>query len=69
VIGEIDLYGVFVPPFLLLVIAAWALSAALRLALRVSGAYRLVWHRPLFDLALFVIVLAALTSLAQVEAG
>jgi hypothetical protein len=68
-IGEIDLYGVFVPPLMLLVIAAWALTAPLRLALRRLGVYRVVWHRPLFDLAIFVIVLAALTSLARVEAG
>jgi hypothetical protein len=28
------------------------------------GAYRLVWHRPLFDLALFVIVLGSVAAMS-----
>ena len=56
-IGEIDIYGVFVPPLLLLVVAALPLTAGLRRLLRWLGFYRLVWHRPLFDFALLVTVL------------
>jgi len=62
-IGEIDLYGVFVPPLLLWVGAALPLTAGLRRLLRWSGFYRLVWHRPLFDLALLVIVLGGVVAL------
>jgi len=62
--GEIDLYGVFVPSLLLWVGAALPLTAGLRRVLRWSGFYRLVWHRPLFDLALLVIVLGAVVALA-----
>jgi len=64
-IGEIDLYGVFVPPLLLWVGAALPLTAGLRRLLRWLGFYRLVWHRPLFDLALLVIVLGGVVALTS----
>jgi len=57
VIGEVDIYGVFVPPLLLMVIAAMPLAAGVRLVLARLGAYRFVWHRPLFDLSVFVVIL------------
>jgi Protein of unknown function (DUF1656) len=63
-IGEIDVYGVFVPFLLLCVGAALPLTAGLRRVLRWLGFYRLVWHRPLFDLALLVIVLGGVVALA-----
>ena len=61
-IGEIDVYGVFVPSLLVWVGAALPLTAGLRRLLRWVGGYRLVWHRPLFDLALLVIVLGAVVA-------
>ncbi len=60
-IGEVSIYGLFVPPLLLLVLAALAVSRLLNLVLAKAGFYRLVWHPALFDLSLFVIVLGALT--------
>lgn len=62
--GEIDLYGVFVPSLLLSVGAALPLTAGLRRVLRWFGFYRFVWHRPLFDFALLVMVLGAVVVLA-----
>ena len=62
--GEIDVYGVFVPTLLLCVGAALLLTAGLRRMLRWFGFYRLVWHRPLFDFALLVIVLGAVVSIS-----
>lgn len=62
--GEVDVYGVFVPWFLLWIGAALPLTAVLRRLLRWSGFYRLVWHRPLFDLALLVIVLGAVIAVS-----
>jgi hypothetical protein len=65
VIGEIDLYGVFVPPLLIWLAAAFPLTAVLRRLLRWFGFYRLVWHRPLFDFAVLVIVLGAVVTASK----
>lgn len=62
--GEIDLYGVFVPSLLVWVVAALLLTAVLRRLLRWFGFYRLVWHRPLFDAALLVIMLGAVVTVS-----
>jgi Protein of unknown function (DUF1656) len=62
--AEIDLYGVFIPTLLVWIGAALPLTAALRRLLRWFGLYRLVWHRPLFDLALLVIVLGTVASVS-----
>jgi hypothetical protein len=68
-IGEIDIYGVFVPPLLLLVVATLPLAAAVRMVLSRTGAYRLVWHRPLFDLAVFVILAGGVFAMVQKVVG
>jgi protein-S-isoprenylcysteine O-methyltransferase Ste14 len=60
-IGEVDLYGLYVPPLLLLTLAALVVSRLVNLVLAKTGFYRLVWHPALFDFSLFVIVLGALT--------
>jgi hypothetical protein len=62
--GELDVYGVFVPSLLLWVGASLPLTAGLRRLLRWSGVYRFVWHRPLFDFALLVIVLGGVVAVA-----
>lgn len=59
---EIDLYGVFIPTFAALALAAYLLSLILRNLLHRIGFYKLVWHRPLFDMALLVCILAGLVS-------
>jgi len=63
-IGEIDVYGVFVPSLLIWVEATLTLTISLRRLLRRFGFYRLVWHRPLFDLALLVIVLGIVVAIS-----
>jgi hypothetical protein len=60
-IGEINLYGIYVPWLLLLALLALALSRGLGFLLARAGFYRFVWHPALFDLAMFVIVLGALS--------
>jgi hypothetical protein len=60
--GEIDLYGVFVPAFLVCSVVALAVHGLLNRVLARTGAYRLVWHRPLVELSLFVIILAAVAA-------
>ncbi|MBS7701529.1 DUF1656 domain-containing protein [Chelatococcus sp. YT9] len=55
----LEAFGFYLPPLMM-----WALLALLpflvvRWLLGVAGFYRLVWHRSLFDTALYVIVLGA----------
>jgi Protein of unknown function (DUF1656) len=56
-IGEFDIYGVFVPALLVWALVALSLTGVLRAVLARVGFYRLVWHRPLVDLSLLIIVL------------
>jgi Protein of unknown function (DUF1656) len=62
-IGEVDIYGVFVPILLVWAVIALLLTAALRRILARAGFYRLVWHRPLVDLSLLVIIMAAVAAI------
>jgi hypothetical protein len=62
---EIDLFGVLVPALLLWLVAAYLLGALLRLLLERSGLYRFVWHRALFDFALYVCLLGAVVYLSS----
>ncbi len=63
-ISEFDVYGVFVPALLVWGMIALLLVALLRRVLAHVGFYRLVWHRPLVDLSLLVIILAAVVAVA-----
>lgn len=58
--AEIDLYGVFIPTLAAIAVVAFILSAILRRVLSFAGFYRLVWHRPLFDTAMYFCLLGAL---------
>jgi hypothetical protein len=61
--SELDLFGVYIPGLLFCGLVAFLLNAALRRGLAFAGFYRLVWHRPLFDLAMFVVLLAMVVRL------
>lgn len=61
---ELDLYGVYLPGFFGLMLVAFLVTTLFhRLASRVHF-YALVWHRALFNLALYVLVLGALFFLS-----
>jgi hypothetical protein len=61
---EIDLFGVYVAPMSLLMVAAWVVTIGLRrLAVRV-GLLRWVWHPALFVFAAYVIILSSLSFVA-----
>lgn len=62
-IGEVSLYGIYVPPLLLLALLAFGLSRLCSRLLARTGWYRHVWHPALFDFSLFVIVLGSLVHL------
>ncbi|GGE08996.1 DUF1656 domain-containing protein [Aureimonas endophytica] len=59
-IGDLDLFGVFVPRLLVLGLVALVLNLLLKRLLARLGAYRLVWHPALFDLALFLVLVGGL---------
>jgi hypothetical protein len=61
-ISEADVYGLLVAPMLLWIGAAMVLSAVVRRVLDWIGFYRFVWHRPLFDLALLVILVGGVVA-------
>jgi uncharacterized protein DUF1656 len=56
--SELDLFGVYVPGLLVCGLVALLLNVAMRRGLAYAGFYRLVWHRPLFDLAMFIVWLS-----------
>ncbi len=61
-IHEIDLYGMFVSPMMLWANVALILTGILCQAIGRLGLYRFVWHKPLFDLSLLVIVLGGVVA-------
>jgi hypothetical protein len=63
--AEFDLYGVYVPRLLVLMLLSLVLIIVLRRVLARFGAYSLVWHRGLFDLALYVLLLGAVSSFTR----
>ena len=63
--AEIDLFGVYVAPFSVLMVAAWLVTMALRRVASRLGLLGLVWHPALFVFALYVIVLATITLVAR----
>ncbi len=61
--GEFTLHGVFVSTLVAMMVLAWGLGSGLALVLRRTGTYRHIWHPPLFNLAVFVVVLDGLLRL------
>jgi hypothetical protein len=61
---EIDLFGVYVAPISVMLVAAWLITIALRRAAARFGLLRHVWHPPLFSTAIYTIVLASIVLLA-----
>ena len=68
-IAEFDIYGVFVPALLLFAIVTLLLMLVLTRLLEAIGFYRFVWHRPLFDVALGVILFGAIVAYAEPAVG
>ena len=64
-IGEIDIYGVLFPPLLIWLGIAYLVAVVVRTIFTRMGVYAYVWHRPLFDLAVLVILLGGINALAN----
>jgi protein AaeX len=61
---EIDLFGVYIAPISLMLVAAWVVTIALRRIAVRFGVLRHVWHPSLFVAAIYIIVLASIVLLA-----
>jgi hypothetical protein len=58
---EINVFGVYVAPISLLMVAAWLVMIALRRIANRFGLLRHVWHPALFEFAVYIIVLSSTT--------
>jgi protein AaeX len=57
---EVDLFGVYVAPISLMMVAAWLILIALRRLADYFGLLRYVWHPALFEFAIYMIVLSSI---------
>jgi hypothetical protein len=62
---QIDLFGVLLPSLMLWLVITYAIGALLRPLLERAGVYRFVWHRALFDLALYVCLLGSVVYVSS----
>jgi protein AaeX len=61
---EINLFGVYVAPISLMLIAAWIVTIVLRRVVDRFGLLRHVWHPALFVFAVYLIILSSMVLLA-----
>jgi len=59
VIGDVDVSGVFLPTLLVMMVFTYVLFLGLHALLVRVHFYRLVWHRALFNVALYAVLLSA----------
>lgn len=60
---EVDLFGVYVAPIFVMMIAAGLIFLVLRRIANHFGLLRHVWHPTLFEFALYMIVLSSIVLL------
>jgi protein AaeX len=58
---EINVFGVYVAPMSLMLVAAWLVTITLRRVAARFGLLRYVWHPALFVFAVYMIVLSSIT--------
>ena len=58
--AEVDLFGVYVAPISLMMVAAWFVLIALRRVADHFGLLRQVWHPALFVFASYMIILSSI---------
>jgi protein AaeX len=66
---ETNLFGVYVAPISLMLVAAWIVTIALRRVAARFGLLRYVWHPALFGFAIYLIVLSSIVLLAGAKGG
>jgi len=63
--GEIDIFGVYVPDLMVLTAISFVLSLVLRRLLARTNFYEHVWHRSLFDVSFFIVLLGLTASVSH----
>jgi hypothetical protein len=58
--AEVDLFGVYVAPISVMMVAAWLVLIALRRMADHFGLLRHVWHPALFVLSVYMIILSSI---------
>ena len=61
--SEVDLFGVYVAPISVMMVAAWIVLIALRRVASHFGLLRYVWHPALFVISVYLILLSSLALL------
>ena len=57
---EINLFGVYVAPMSLMLVAAWVITVGLRHSAARFGLLRYVWHPAMFVFAVYMMVLSTI---------
>jgi protein AaeX len=60
---EINLFGVYIAPISVMMVAAWVVAIGLRRLAARFGLLRYVWHPSLFVFAIYMIVLSSIVLL------
>lgn len=58
---EINVFGVYVAPMSVMMLAAWIVTIAFRRVASEFGLLRYVWHPALFVFSIYLIVLSSIT--------
>ena len=58
--AEVDLFGVYVAPISVMMVAAWLILIALRRVADYFGLLRHTWHPALFVFAVYMILLSSI---------
>ena len=62
---DINLFGVYVAPMSVMMVAAWVVTISLRRFAARFGLLRYVWHPSLFVFAVYMIVLSSIVLLVE----
>lgn len=62
---EVNLFGVYVSPMSVMLVAAWVITVILRRIAARARLLRYVWHPALFVASIYVIVLSSIVLLAK----
>ncbi|SDI16730.1 DUF1656 domain-containing protein [Pseudomonas abietaniphila] len=64
-IGDLDISGIFLPTFLVLMGIAYVIFLVVHAVLTRVHFYRLVWHRALFNVGLYALLLGVVDTLSR----